>query len=260
MKSATPLRPTLASFLEAYGPSKGARLWAFLVTLSLVGRDRLRQMGVHPTAISKNLLELTTHPALAETKLTGHHVRGRTPRQLLEDFIADLVDAAYQGRIAYKEFLELRQILAAQADGLEEALRRRAELGPLTVTRQEPKPARGKRKAKPARDDAPARENHPLPSPPAAAPSSTSARRPRKKKTEPYYSSGYCELCTHMWPDDWKPTLTGSGLFRCLGCNQVLDLGLRMPLTTAAMKPVPRPANYRREDLKPLTNPDPQRK
>lgn len=63
-----------------------------------------------------------------------------------------------------------------------------------------------------------------------------------------------------MWPDDWKPTLTSRGLFRCLGCSQVLDLGLRMPLTTSVMKPVPRPANYRREDLKPLTNPDPQRK
>lgn len=260
MKSATALRPTLASFLEAYGPSKGARLWAFLVTLSLVGRDRLRQMGLHPTAISKNLLELTTHPALAETKLTGHHVRGRTPRQLLEDFIADLVDAAYQGRIAYKEFLELRQVLAAQADGLEEALRRRAELGAVTVTRQEPKPARGKRKTKPAKDAPPARESRVLPSPPAASSAPPAAKGQRKKKTEPYYSSGYCELCTHMWPDDWKPTITDRGLFRCLGCNQVLDLGLRMPLTTAAIKPVPRPANYRRDDLSPPTNPASQRK
>lgn len=263
MKSATSLSPTLASFLEAYGPLKGARLWAFLVTLSLVGRDHLRQMGVHPTAISKNLLELTTHPALADTKLTGHHVRGRAPRQLLEDFIADLVEAAYQGRIAYKDFLELRQVLAAQADGLEEALRRRAELGALTVTLQEPKPARGKRKAKPAKNAAPAREERPPSSPPPATPAppaSSSAKRQRRKKTEPYYSSGYCELCTHMWPDNWKPALTGRGLFRCLGCSQVLDVGLRMEPTRAGMKPVPRPANYRREDLNPPTNSDPQRK
>lgn len=55
-----------------------------------------------------------------------------------------------------------------------------------------------------------------------------------------------------MWPDDWKPTLTGRGLFRCLGCNQVLDVGLRMEPTRAGMKPVPRPTNYRREELKPL--------
>lgn len=29
-----------------------------------------------------------------------------------------------------------------------------------------------------------------------------------------------------MWPDDWKPTLTGRGLSCCFGCNQVLDVGL----------------------------------
>lgn len=262
MKAASNLRPTLASFLEAFGPLKGARLWAFLVTLSLVGRDRLHQLGVHPTAISKNLLQLTTHPALTGTKLTGHHVRGRTPQQLLEDFIADLVEAAYQGHIAYKDFLELRGVLTTQAEGLEDALRRRAALGALTVTLQEPKPARGKRK-KTVKSSALAREDPPTTSPPAAVPAppaSPSARRGRKKKTDPYYSSGYCERCSTMWPDDWKPTLTGRGLFRCLGCKQVLDIGLRMPLTTATMKPVPRPANYRREDLNPPTNPDPQRK
>jgi hypothetical protein len=243
MKAAVSQRPTLASFLEAYGPTKGARLWALLVTLSLVGRDRLHEMGVHRTAISKNLLELTKHPALRDTKITGHHVRGRTPRQLLEDFVADLVDATYHGRIPYKDFLELRQVLLEQAEDLEEALRRRAELGESTVTLQEPKPARGKRKTKPSQES-------------LSALAPTAARKQRgKKKSEPYYSSGYCELCTSMWPDDWKPALTGRGEFRCLGCKQILDLGLRMPLTTATMKPVPRPANYRREDLKPHANP-----
>jgi hypothetical protein len=47
-------------------------------------------MGIHRTAITKNLLELTTHPALRGMKLTGHQVRGRTPRELLEDCVADL--------------------------------------------------------------------------------------------------------------------------------------------------------------------------
>ncbi len=263
MKPAPQQAPTLASFLVAFGPLKGIRLWGFLAAYSLVGRDRLHEMGVHRTAVSKNLLELTAHPALQAMKLTGHHVRGRTPRQLLEDFVADLINATYLGRIAYKDFLELADVLHAQADGLEGALRRRAKLGPLTVTLQEPKPARGKRKVKPARDAAPAREDRPPSSPPATTPTpsaSPSAKRQRKKKATPYYSSGYCELCSSMWIDDWKPTLTGRSLFRCLGCNQVLDVGLRMEPTRAGMKPVPRPANYRREDLKPPTNPDPQRK
>lgn len=263
MKPASIQRPTLASFLEAYGPTKGARLWAFLVALSLVGRERLQEMGVHRTAISKNLLELTTHPALREVKLTGHHVRGRTPRQLLEDFVADLVEASYQGQIAYREFIELRQVLAAQADGLEEALRRRATSGALRVVLQDPKPARGKQRAKTAKGAAPAQENRPPPAQPAAPPPPTAsapAKKQRKKKVTPYLGSGYCELCTTMWPDNWKPTLTGRGQFRCLGCKQVLDVGLRMEPTRAGMKPVPRPANYQRDELKPLTNPDQQRK
>jgi hypothetical protein len=261
MKPAPIARPTLASFLEAYGPAKGARLWAFLVALSLVGRERLQEMGVHRTAISKNLLELTTHPALRGTKLTGHHVRGRTPRQLVEDFVADLVEASYQGQIAYRDFIELRQVLSAQADGLEEALRRRATFGALRVVLQDPKPARGKQKAKTVKEAVPARENRPpaeraAPLPSASAP----AKKQRKKQATPYLGSGYCELCTHMWPNDWKPALTGRGQFRCLGCKQVLDVGLRMEPTRAGMKPIPRPADYRREELKPLTSADQQRK
>jgi hypothetical protein len=74
------------------------------------------------------------------------------------------------------------------------------------------------------------------------------------KKVARYLSSGYCELCTAMWPDDWKPTLTGRGWFRCLGCKQELDIGLRMEPTRSTMKPIPRPASYRREDLEKLKN------
>ncbi len=257
-KTAPDARPTLAAFVEAFGPLKGSRLWGFLAAFSLLGRNRLQDLGVHRTAITKNLLVLTAHPGLSGTRLTGHHVRGRSPRELLEDFLADLVEATYQGQIAYKDFRELAQVLRDRADGIEEALRQRAELGPLSVILQEPKPARGKRRSKATRSSAPAKESPALPSGPTATPVAAPlpARRQRKRKAEPYLSSGYCELCTSMWPDDWKPALTGRGMFRCLGCKQELDIGLRMEPTRSTMRPIPRPASYRREDLEKSAKPE----
>ena len=140
--SAAPIRPTLASFLAAFGPSKGPRLWAFLVTLSLLGRENLQAMGVTRTAVFKNLRELTTHPALAGMKLLGHHVRGRAAGELVRDLVADLVEAAYEGHLSYREFLDLREILHSEADNIEETFRARAAQGPLAITLEPPKLAR----------------------------------------------------------------------------------------------------------------------
>lgn len=250
MKSASPapIRPTLASFLAAFGPAKGPRLWAFLAVLSLIGRDKLQGMGITRTAVFKNLRELTTHPALSGMKLLGHHVRGRAAGELVRDLVADLVEATYEGHLPYREFLALREVLHEQADGLEEIFRARAARGPLTVTLEPPKLAR---KPKASKSSAP-KPRSPLPAAavlPAVTAPSPVKRQQKKKKVDRYVSSGYCELCTHMWPDDWKPTLTGRGMFRCLGCKQELDIGLRMEPTRSTMKPIPRPASYRREDL-----------
>ncbi|MBI4869992.1 MAG: hypothetical protein HY814_00310 [Candidatus Riflebacteria bacterium] len=174
-------------------------------------------------------------------KLTGHHVRGRTPRQLLEDFVDDLVEASYQGQIGCREFLELRQVLSAQADGLEEALRRRATFGAFREVLQDPRPARGKQKAKTVKGAVPAREARPPAERPEALsrPTASAPEKKQRKKVTLYLGSGHCELCTTMWPDDWRPALTGRGQFRCLGCKQVLDVGLRREPTRAGMKPVP---------------------
>lgn len=164
-------------------------------------------------------------------------VRRYPPRQIHVPATGQTIDLPARAGVTFKPS---RNLLSALPQS-------QPEMGRLT-------PDQAQRKGpSPRRKDAEPGQPHRFPDSPAMSTPAASplAGKQRKRKVTPYVGSGYCELCTYMWPDDWKPTLTGRGLFRCLGCNQVLDVGLRMEPTRAGMRPIPRPANYRREDLKP---------
>jgi nucleoid DNA-binding protein len=85
----------------------------------------------------------------------------------------------------------------------------------------------------------------PSPPPTVPAPPPSPRQRPSKSKTaKVYVGIGTCELCASMWPEGWKPTVEGRGLFKCLQCGQELNLGLRFPPMRSDVRYVPRPSSY----------------
>lgn len=64
----------------------------------------------------------------------------------------------------------------------------------------------------------------PSPSPTVPTPTPAPPQRTSKPKTaKVYVGIGTCELCASMWPEGWKPTVEGRGLFKCLQCSQELS-------------------------------------
>lgn len=202
----------------------------------LSARRAAQVLQVFPGLVAS---ELASAGSLEWRGLGTFAVRRYPPRQIHVPATGQTIDLPARAGVTFKPS---RNLLSALPPA-------QPETGRLALEQAQ------RKGASPRRKDAEPGQAHRFPdSPPTSMPApaaSPPARKQRKTKVTPYVGSGYCELCTYMWPDDWKPTLTGRGLFRCLGCNQVLDVGLRMEPTRAGMKPVPRPENYRREDLKP---------